>query len=428
MSNPVPFDTRVYRAMYYADPIAARIVDALPGAAMRRGYKADDSLREDADRLGLDAAVLKLMQWGRRDGGALLFPGLPAGDLKKPLTPGEVGRTGVVRFFRVVPRRRVTILTWDEDPLSPRYGQPAVYQILSRRGAVVHVHATRVWRWDGVEDDDSDEAGLAGWSWSVLHRPYEALRDFATATGSLSTLLADASQAVWKMQGVAKAAAVAKLNELVAVRMGWADQARGAGKAVVIDKDGEDFARVATPLSGIPESVDRLMALVSAACGIPQTILFGRSPAGMNATGESDLTIWYDQVREEQPKIAALLRWCYRLLGAAEDLEVTFPPLWEPTETEAAGVEKTKADVDVALTQAEILLPEEALLLRRAPAEDIPEILEAILERAKASLAGGGAREAVAAAAPPPADVPPEAPPLSDAPKPPVNEEPEEDA
>ena len=40
--------------------------------------------------------------------------------------------------------------------------------------------------------------------------------------------------------------------------------------------------------------------MLSSLTNIPQTLLFGRSPAGMNATGESDLENWYNFVERIQ--------------------------------------------------------------------------------------------------------------------------------
>lgn len=52
--------------------------------------------------------------------------------------------------------------------------------------------------------------------------------------------------------------------------------------------------------------------MLSALTNIPQTILFGRSPAGMNATGESDFENYYNFIEriqkqdvKEKPQIFA---------------------------------------------------------------------------------------------------------------------------
>ena len=55
--------------------------------------------------------------------------------------------------------------------------------------------------------------------------------------------------------------------------------------------------------TGLPDVYDRVMMDVAGAAKTPVTKLFGRSPAGMNATGESDMNNYYDYIdglRENQ--------------------------------------------------------------------------------------------------------------------------------
>ena len=80
------------------------------------------------------------------------------------------------------------------------------------------------------------------------------------------------------------------------------------------------------------------------------TNLFGRSPAGMNATGESDLKNYYDYVDSQReaklrPALQKLLPvLCMSAWGfVPDDLDFTFPPLWTPTATETAEIALKKA-------------------------------------------------------------------------------------
>ena len=89
------------------------------------------------------------------------------------------------------------------------------------------------------------------------------------------------------------------------------------------------------------------------------TKLFGRSPAGMNATGESDLKNYYDYVDSQReaklrPALQKLLPvLCMSAWGfVPDDLDFTFPPLWTPTAKEVADIAKTKSEAIVAGFQA----------------------------------------------------------------------------
>lgn len=53
-------------------------------------------------------------------------------------------------------------------------------------------------------------------------------------------------------------------------------------------------------LSGVKDILESSCNMLSALTNIPQTILFGRSPAGQNSTGESDLENYYNYIERIQ--------------------------------------------------------------------------------------------------------------------------------
>ena len=92
------------------------------------------------------------------------------------------------------------------------------------------------------------------------------------------------------------------------------------------------------------------------------TKLFGRAPAGMNATGESDLQNYYDYVDTlRQSVLAPILRLllpvlCMSAIGEVpEDLDITFPPLWTPTAREVAEIARDKAETIVTAFQSGLI-------------------------------------------------------------------------
>jgi hypothetical protein len=113
------------------------------------------------------------------------------------------------------------------------------------------------------------------------------------------------------------------------------------------------------------------MQLVSGAADIPATRLLGQSPAGMNATGESDLRNYYDRLQAMQsvemtPAMARLDECIIRsALGSRDqDIYYEWAPLWGMSEKEKADVFKTKADAARALAGTSTsppLLPIDAL-------------------------------------------------------------------
>lgn len=64
---------------------------------------------------------------------------------------------------------------------------------------------------------------------------------------------------------------------------------------LMLDKE-QEYSRNAFSFSGIKDIVEIQHALIAAASDIPITRLLGRSPAGMNATGESDMLNYFSML------------------------------------------------------------------------------------------------------------------------------------
>ena len=105
--------------------------------------------------------------------------------------------------------------------------------------------------------------------------------------------------------------------------------------------------------TGLSEIYEQFMMDMAGAAEIPATRLFGRSPQGMNATGESDLRNYYDMIaslqeRQLRPALEKLLPvmavscWGY----VPESLEIVFEPVMTSSPAERAElVQKLSGDV-----------------------------------------------------------------------------------
>jgi uncharacterized protein len=370
----LPLTDHELHALYYHDDVGARIVNDKPKEMLRRGYKlvsktnttAAETLQKRGELLQLDEHVLRGMQWGAWQGGALTVLGALDGsdDLALPLNEKAVRE---VQYLNTVDKRTVTVFAWQNDPRKPGFNESDIYAVgTTAGGAITKVHSSRVLRYDGVEETDPIlRRQLGGWTYSKLQRPYEVVRSFATAFKSVEHLISDASQGVWKIQGLLDL--ITSNRDELLTRMQFSDMTRSAGRAVMVDAEAEEFVRVATSFAGLDAVIDRLMMRLAAAAEQPVTLLMGRSPAGMNATGDSDFRAWYANLATEQKtKLKPILLRAYRVIsgGAApEDLDIEFCPLWEPTDTEKAQVEKAQADTDKIYF--DMGLPAESIFIAR---------------------------------------------------------------
>jgi hypothetical protein len=141
-------------------------------------------------------------------------------------------------------------------------------------------------------------------------------------------------------------------------------------RAVPLDADAEEFERAGAGVAGLGEVYDRMMMRLSAATGIPVTLLFGRSPAGMNATGESDIRLFYDyisslQETQTRPRLEYLIELMLNATdgptggNAPESWNFEFNPLWQESAKERAETRRLISVADTNYVNTGVLTSNE---------------------------------------------------------------------
>lgn len=134
----------------------------------------------------------------------------------------------------------------------------------------------------------------------------------------------------------------------------------------VIDIENEDIQTVVSPIAGMTDIVRQSMDIVAAMFNEPGVKLWGITPAGMNATGEADLTNHYDNIAALQESIFSaplkkmfdVLQW--NLYEEIDDsITFTFEPLGVMNETSLAQVRTANANVDSTYINNGVLSAEE---------------------------------------------------------------------
>jgi phage-related protein (TIGR01555 family) len=188
----------------------------------------------------------------------------------------------------------------------------------------------------------------------------------------------------YKVSGLADMLDTPGGKESLQRRIELMDMTRSVYRSQYFDTT-EDFVRENANFTGVPEILYIVFMLLSADTGYPITRLFGVSPGGMNATGDSDMRNYYDAVRSEQanvlrPVILRLVRIISRWQGIEESY-IEFPPLETMNEKEQAELDNLKAAKESseaatykAYIDAGILEPHEARWLKVGNTlDDIPE-------------------------------------------------------
>jgi uncharacterized protein len=399
-------------ALYDGNDIAKKIVEKRPKEMFRKGYDirfvgakgigpSQDALAETAKdvlkygaNLLLNDRVLEGLIFGRLFGGGVIIIGADDGqDVSTPLNEDNIRS---IKYLNWIDRRFLAARSWYGDPFSPKGQTVETYQVTSIFGTSPQsiVHESRVIRFDGARVEILLQRQLAGWTLSVLQAPYDALRMFDTSFQALANLMTDMSQAVFSMKGLADMITSGNATT-VQSRMQMVDMMRSAARMMLVDADYEKFERTATPMTGVSDAIQNFMTRLASAAEMPETILFGRSPAGMNATGEADFQSFYDSVASDQKTILEpKLNRLYTLICKAKDsptkgvvpeggIEFLWHELQQLTKTQQSLVNFTQAQADNLNIQNGTLLPEEVALSRFSGASNSLETQIDVASRKK---------------------------------------------
>jgi phage-related protein (TIGR01555 family) len=370
-------------ALYHNEDMAARICDEIPEMMLREGYEicADDQdsageVCDELTRLGASEAFVEGATWGRLYGGAAIWVG--ANDGQSSEAPLNEANIRTIDFLHVIDRTCLSPATYYDDPAGLKFGEPETYRILvpfgvSPFGVIsttnLVIHESRLVLFRGARTSPRRRRAQQGWDDSVLQRCFQILQMFAMNWASASQLMSDASQGVYKIKGLFDMLSGGNKDQLLQ-RMQIVDQTRSTARMLMVDADSEDFDRKPTPFAGIPDMLDRSAMRLAAAAGMPMTVLFGMSPGGLNATGESDVRGWYDKIaskREQylRPRFERLIKLVMLAKQGPtsgtelENWSLDFPPLWQMTATEESEVRYKVAQADQIYLLQSVVTAEE---------------------------------------------------------------------
>ncbi len=365
--------------LYRSDELAAIKVDAVVDDSFHKGWSVESSLTAEEneavidfnDQLGIQPAIIDARKWSRLFGGAAVFVGSDDGVSQE--MPLQLG--GRIAFAEPYERDELQPSRYYSDPLSPKFGQPSHYRLSPftaggvARSVQTDVHESRFIIFHGVRGTKRQRADSLGWGQSVLLRPMTALKQFNGAYALVLSLLADANQNIYKLKDFAEMLRSGQAGEAAKKRLEIIDRFRSSVNAIIVDAETEDFVRSQLSLSGVESVLTSYKERLAAAFEMPLTRLLGVSPAGLNATGESDLRNWHKQVESERKTVLkpALERWLNIIFAAKngptggivpDSFSVKFPSLWDLSPKEEAEVDSINANTDKTYREMGVLRKE----------------------------------------------------------------------
>lgn len=287
--------------------------------------------------------------------------------LDTPLNINDLQK-GDLKNIVVFDRFSVTPHLHNIDVGAHNYLNPEIYTVYPHYGRAFNVHQSRVLRFDGQSPLTSD-----GWSTydiyygvSELIPVLESVYQEAQSAGGVSQLLAEVSVPIFKTSGFkdilgsVNAPDQPSLSDLA----NTVTQMKSIYNAIFMDVD-DEMSRQEVSLTGVANVLNFFAYRLAAAAGIPATIFLGKSPLGMNATGDSDITINAASVASlQQAKLKPAYDFVDKIMtktgGFNQTFTYEFPSLLDQSEKEQVDVALVKSEIVVSLSNNEIISVDEA--------------------------------------------------------------------
>ncbi len=373
-------DTELLTTMYRESWLAMRIIDMPPEDMTRAWYRFSaplpgedlESLRRLEARHSVRRELTDAIRWARLYGGSLALMVLRGEEdrLAEPLDP-ELLLPGCFRGLLVLDRAQGVEPSreLEEDLDDPDFGLPMYYTVdLEGRGPV-RMHHSRVLRFTGRELPRREAQREDYWGASELEHILEELRKRSDASANIARLIFQANVTTLKISDFGDALAMGTEEQKRQIREALFEENRfRTSFGMQILSEGDALENHPYSFGGLAEIYEQFMLDMAGAAEIPAVKLFGRSTAGLHATGESDLKNYYEFISQLQERhlrpalekllpVLALSAWGY----LPEDTGFVFNPIAaEPPAETAELVGKLSAPVIEAF-RAGLLTREEAL-------------------------------------------------------------------
>ena len=362
-------------SLYRDNWIVQNIVATIPNDIVRKWYEIKSSIAPEwIDRMTklerktqIRKKILLGMYWGRLYGGAvgvILIKG--QNDLSQPLDLDTImpesflGLQILDRWSGVYPEGEIVT-----DPSDPDFGLPAYYTVRDEENGymVARVHHSRVVRFVGRELPWLEQVTELYWGESEIEAIYNEIVKHDNVAANIAALTFRANINYMETDGLDQLLGTANTEMQ---RRFWnvmaAQSMMESNFGTRVINKGDAIHNTQYTFTGLPEVYDRMMMDVAGAARTPVTKLFGRSPAGLNATGESDMQNYYDyidglrenefrQVIERLLPVMAMSAWG----EIPDDLDIDFPPMWTPDAKEIAEIAERKTNAVLSVYQNDLI-------------------------------------------------------------------------
>lgn len=250
-------------------------------------------------------------------------------------------------------------------PIMTSLSEPEFYQLFGINGENITIHKSRLIIFKGLELTQNKSVEHSFWGGSKVQRSIEPIIASDTAINAIVNMLTETNVNVYKLEGLTELA-IDDADEDAIKRISLIDTMKSYLNAVVLDSK-DDFVKRTNDFKDLHQIDNATLIRVTGSAEIPATLLFGKSPDGMNATGASDFENFYNRIEDIQtdkfePELEIIIQVASMSANQEEieDASIFWHPLSQETKKDISDREKVDSETDKTLIEAEIITKQEA--------------------------------------------------------------------
>lgn len=364
----IELDYQQLSEMYAANWMSAKVIDMPVDDAMSNPRQISvPSLEEesklfteyaDQKKIALDKNAKRAIKWSRLYGGSVVVIGVEgAGEPEEELYIERIPKGGL-KFLHVVSRHKVSVGQIEQDVMKSNYGEPTSFRI--NGGGLIH--ASRIVALRGVELPEDVSSFDDYWGTSILQHCHVPIEQTGVILAQLAAMVFEANIDTVEVSGLTQKLGSDAGKRMVIERFKVGNMMKSTHQLMLLDKELEAYNRNPVDIGKFPELVPSFFSVISGASGIPATRFLGKSPDGMNATGDGDERVYLDSlddIKEDDIKEIydridpIILMSTYGRIP--DDWSYAWPNLWNMDAKDEAEVNSKDATTDKTLIELGVI-------------------------------------------------------------------------
>lgn len=364
-----------YRGSWIVRKVVDVVADDMTRAKIQVTSDEDPSQLQALDqywnRMQIWQRLNETIKWARLYGGCLAVMMI---DGHRPEDPLDVETVGREQFKGLLVFDRWMVSADIDQPVTDfgvDFGKPKFYNTTADTQSIptMKIHHSRCIRMEGIQLPYWQRMTENGWGLSVMEPMYDRLVAFDSTTQGAAQLVYKAHLRTYYVEKLREIIALggktyqALLQQVNLIRLMQTNE----GMSLFDSTD--RFEAQTYSFAGLSDILAQFEQQLSGAADVPLTRLFGQAPAGLNATGESDMRNYYDMINAQQEArmrtgIEMLRSVTYRSrFGKAPEKGETFEftNLWKMTDAEKAQVASQTMQTAASGMESQILSRQTAM-------------------------------------------------------------------